>query len=198
MRSDLQLAATISDQVRRGLSFEQIVRGARSQIEAAPSPIACPIARPGLLEADARADDLYTSPAAGRPLRLSARTLASGAYVRGLHGRRGERPIEYCAELPRDTAYLFVSLAGGTGGAALSVHRVDGSVVPVCERVGLDNGTSKACVVDLRAAALATEGTLVVRIATLEKVRSFQRVALSIKASDFAGASLGARMPAGR
>ena len=131
-----------------------------------------------LAPGDARGDDLYTAPAPGLKLRLSASTLAHGGRIRGLsaqrahpdatHGRReanglsGARgkgtaragapaqndhrtaqPIEYRLELPPNRSYLVASPSGGTGGAALSIRDSQGLVLPVCERIGLDNGTSK-------------------------------------------------------
>jgi hypothetical protein len=144
-------------------------------------------ALPTYLPSDARADDLYSVPAPGRLLRLSALTVERGAYIRGLRGRRGDAPIEYRVGLPPGKVYLAAALAGGSGGAAISVHRVDGTTVPACERVGLDNGTSNLCVIDLRAEVVAGAEELVIRVQTLPKVRTFRNVALSIKASDFAG-----------
>ena len=177
-----------------------------------------------LAPGDARGDDLYTAPAPGLKLRLSANTLAHGGRIRGLSAQRthagatqGRReasgrswgrgtdivkagapaqndqgaalPIEYRLELPPNRSYLVASLSGGTGGAVLSIRDPQGRVLPVCERIGLDNGTSKMCVVDLRTldrdAGPPTFLTATIEVAP--HVRGFRRVDFSVKASDFSG-----------
>lgn len=208
-RGGLDDAVRIADMHARNVSYDAFARmaGLPREIDASPS---------AYLPADARADDLYTTPVPGRPLRLSARTLAQGATIKGLRARRDDRAIEYWLEVPPGKAFLSASLSGGTGAAQINIYNASGTRVPACQRLGLNTGTSKTCIVDLRAlgAGAATacaaprddkpsavtddraldvppEGNtrFIARIQTLPKARGFRNVAFTVIAANFDGGS---------
>jgi hypothetical protein len=119
-------------------------------------------------------------------------TAKAGAPVQKDHG--AGLPIKYRLELAPNRSFLVASLSGGARGAVLSIRDPQGRVLPVCERIGLDHGTSKICVVDLRTVDLRTvdrDGapptflTAVIEVAP--HARYFPRVDFSVKASDFSG-----------
>lgn len=142
-------------------------------------------ALPTYVPGDARADDLYSVPLPGRLLRLSNRTLDQGAYIRGLSAKRTDAPIDYALELPESASVLWAALSGGTGAAVISLYKPDGVDLHACERVGLDTGTSKGCLLPLRGLFDRGVRTLVARIWAAPKVNGFRNVALSVKAADF-------------